>query len=170
MAKPGFACDNPSSLYFARTQFFRSREPPGKNPVIEAPEIQCIAGRGIRGDRFFGYRENHKGQITFFAFETYLSLCKALDVFDKPPSVFRRNVITEGVDLNSLIDREFVIQDICFRGTEECKPCYWMNEAFAPGAETLLRGHGSLRAVILTDGKLSVNAVAAKIRPVEYAR
>lgn len=131
----------------------------GKHPLSQMAEVECVAGRGIRGDRFFDYRENYMGQITFFAFEVYASLCDALGTFDKPPSVFRRNVITEGVGLNTLIGEEFAIQGVRFRGTEECKPCYWMDEAFAPGAEEFLRGRGGLRAVILSDGKLSAETV-----------
>lgn len=127
----------------------------GKNPLAEMAEVECVAGRGLRGDRFFDYRENYKGQITFFAFEVYALLCDALGTFDKPPSVFRRNVITEGVELNGLIGEEFEIQGVWFRGTEECRPCYWMNQVFAAGAEEFLRGRGGLRAVILSDGKLT---------------
>jgi len=41
-------------------------------------------------------------------------------------------VITAGVDLNELIGREFEIQGVRFHGTEECRPCYWMEQAFAP--------------------------------------
>jgi hypothetical protein len=37
----------------------------GTNPIIECAEIQCVAGRGIVGDRFFNGRPNHAGQITF---------------------------------------------------------------------------------------------------------
>lgn len=130
----------------------------GRSPITEVAEIECVAGRGIRGDRFFDYRENYKGQITFFAIEVYASLCEVLSVSDRPPSVFRRNVITEGTDLNALIGEEFVIRGIRFRGTEECKPCYWMDQAFAPGTEEFLRGRGGLRAVILSDGRLSAGA------------
>lgn len=139
--------------------FGRHGRPAGKNPLTETGEIECVAGRGIRGDRFFDYRENYKGQITFFAFEIYAALCDALSTFDKTPSVFRRNVITEGLELNALIGEEFAIQGVHFRGTEECKPCYWMSEVFAPGAEEFLRGRGGLRAVILSDGKLSAETV-----------
>ena len=149
--------------------FGRHGKKSGQNPVTAVPEIECVAGCGIRGDRFFGYRENYKGQITFFAFETYTFLCQSLNVPDKPPAVFRRNVITEGVDLNALIGQEFVIQNVRFRGTEECKPCYWMDEAFAPGAEALLRGRGGLRAVILTGGKLSAEPAVAQSGFVKFA-
>ena len=141
----------------------------GRNPITEMAEIECVAGRGIRSDRFFDHRENYKGQITFFEFEVYALLCEVLNVFDKPPAVFRRNVITEGLDLNTLIGREFTIQRVRFLGTEECKPCYWMDQAFAPGAEELLRGRGGLRAVILSDGKLRAQAEATGQRFLEHA-
>lgn len=127
---------------------------PGEHPIIEVPEVECVAGRGIRGDRFFDYKENYKGQITFFAEEVYRELCRILATEDRPPSVFRRNVVTAGVELNDWIGQEFEIQGIRFRGMAESTPCYWMNEAFGPGAEEALQGKGGLRALILNDGIL----------------
>jgi len=127
---------------------------PGDYPIMEVSEMRVLAGRGIEGDRFLDYKPKYKGQITFFAEEIYDQLCVQLDVWDKPTSVFRRNVITRGVDLNALIGREFEVQGVRFLGTEESKPCYWMNRAFAEGAETALEGNGGLRARILTDGIL----------------
>ena len=132
--------------------------PPGQNPMIEVPDVDCIAGRGLRGDRYLDFKENYKGQITFFAWETYEAICRELAVRDKPPSVFRRNVITAGTDLNELIGREFQIQGVYFHGIEECRPCYWMDQAFAPGAADFLKGRGGLRAEILSDGVLSTNS------------
>jgi MOSC domain-containing protein YiiM len=126
----------------------------GTHQIVECADIHCVKGRGIRGDRFFNAKPNHSGQITFFAQETHEAICYELNVYDKDASVFRRNVITSGVNLNDWIDREFEIQGIRFRGVEECKPCYWMDRAFAPGAEAFLRGRGGLRAVILSDGIL----------------
>jgi len=116
-----------------------------------------LAGRGIEGDRFLDHKEDYKGQITFFAWETHESLCKEFGVSDKSPAAFRRNVITHGVDLNSLIGVTFEIQGVRFQGTEECKPCHWMNQAFHPDAEAALQGRGGLRARILTDGTLRVS-------------
>jgi len=134
--------------------FGRHGKPPGENPIVEVAEIECVAGRGLRGDRFFDFKENYKGQITFFAWETYEALCRELGMRDKPLSTFRRNVITAGVDLNELIGQKFQIQGVHFRGTEECRPCYWMDQAFAPGANEFLKGRGGLRAVILSNGIL----------------
>jgi MOSC domain-containing protein YiiM len=127
--------------------------------MVEVPEIRCVAGRGIEGDRFFDFRRNYKGQITFFANEVYQDLCAKLFVNVKTPSVFRRNVITAGVDLNGLIDCEFELQEVRFLGIAECSPCHWMNAAFAPGAESALHGRGGLRAKILSTGRLRAEAL-----------
>ena len=143
-------------LYISRGHNFFGHHgrPAGTNPTVACAEIQCVAGRGIPGDRFFDDKPNSKGQITFFAAETYEALCSELNVHDKELLVFRRNVITSGVDLDDWIGNEFEIQGVRFRGVEECRPCHWMDLAFAPGAEKFLRGRGGLRALILTDGKL----------------
>ena len=134
--------------------FGHHEQPPGENSLIEQLELDCVAGRGIRGDRFFEYKDNYKGQITFFSSEIFAEVCAELHVEGKPPGVARRNVITNGVDLNSLIGEEFEVQGVRFAGTAECSPCYWMDLAIAPGAEKLLKGRGGLRARILTDGRL----------------
>lgn len=120
--------------------------------------MECVAGRGIRGDRFFDFKANYKGQITFFASEVFTAICQQLGVTDKSPGVTRRNVITAGVDLNSLVGRTFAIQGVEFEGVAECSPCHWMNEVIAPGAEAALHGRGGLRARILTSGTLRVDA------------
>lgn len=129
-------------------------KPAGEHPIVEVPRIRCVAGRGIEGDRFFDYKPGYKGQITFFAWEEYARLCAQFAVHDRSPAVFRRNVITADVDLASLIGREFEIQGVGFLGHSECTPCYWMDQAFAPGTEASLRGCGGLRAQILSDGDL----------------
>ncbi len=131
-------------------------KPAGDHPAIAVEEIECIAGSGIRGDRFFDYKEDYKGQITFFAEEVFSKLCQYLQLGDRSPADLRRNIITSDIDLNTLIGEEFEIQGIRFLGTRECSPCYWMDQAYAPGTEAFLKGRGGLRAKILTTGTLSL--------------
>ena len=133
-------------------------QPAGENPVVEVGEVECVAGSGLVGDRFFGFKENYKGQITFFSGEVFEEICRQLGATGKSPGVTRRNVITAGVDLNSLIGKKFILQGVEFEGVCECSPCYWMDAAIAPGAEAALQGRGGLRARILTGGKLRVDA------------
>jgi MOSC domain-containing protein YiiM len=128
--------------------------PAGQAPMIEVDSVECVASQGLKGDRFYGFKEDYKGQVTFFAHEVYERLCEQFQVMDAEPSVFRRNIITQGADLNTLIGQEFEIQGVRFLGTQESAPCHWMNQAFAEGAETAMKGNGGLRAKILSGGVL----------------
>lgn len=129
-------------------------QPAGEHPIIAVEEIECVAGRGIRGDRFFDFKENHKGQITFFAMEVFEALRRELNLPEAQPQATRRNAFVRGADLNALIGAEFEVQGVRFAGVEESKPCHWMNLALGPGAEEWLRGRAGLRCRILTDGVL----------------
>jgi hypothetical protein len=44
----------------------------GLNPLQEVAEIECIAGHGVR---FFDYKVNYKGQITFFSGDVFEDVC-----------------------------------------------------------------------------------------------
>lgn len=134
-------------------------KPAGAHPAQELAELRCLAGRGIEGDRFLDYKPDYAGQITFFEAEVFEGLCAALALTEATPAGLRRNVVTRGVNLESLQGREFSIEGVRFQGAGECKPCYWMDAALAPGAEEWLRGRGGLRARILTDGWLRAGPV-----------
>jgi MOSC domain-containing protein YiiM len=129
--------------------------------MIEVPVIECVARRGIRGDRYFDFKDDYKGQITFFSLDVFDQLCTKLGLHDCSPAGARRNVITRGVDLNEFIGKEFEIQGVRFFGTQESAPCYWMDGAFAPGAKEFLKGRGGLRAKILNDGELRSTALVS---------
>ncbi|HEY2615289.1 MAG TPA: MOSC domain-containing protein [Chthoniobacterales bacterium] len=145
----------------AHNYFGHHGRPADNHPSVEVAQIDCVAGHGIRGDRFFDYKDAYKGQITFFSEEIYRALCDALELQNVAPSALRRNVITRGIDLNDWIGVDFEVQGVQFQGTEECRPCYWMDQAIKPGAHQFLKGRGGLRARILTDGELRVTQLVA---------
>jgi MOSC domain-containing protein YiiM len=129
-------------------------QPPGEHSILEVEQAECVSGQGIRGDRFFAYKEDYKGQITFFSMDIFEKLCRELNLPEAQPGATRRNVFTSGVELSQLVGREFEIQGLRFFGVEECRPCYWMNSALGDGAEDWLKGRGGLRARILNGGIL----------------
>lgn len=134
--------------------FGRHGQPAGEHPVVSMRAVACRAGWGLEGDRFYGYRPDYNGQVTFFAWEVWEAAKREFGVPMLRPDAFRRNVIVEGAHLNELIGARFTLGGIDFEGMGEAKPCYWMNGVVAPGAEEWLRGRGGLRARILTDGEL----------------
>ena len=134
-------------------------QPAGTAPDIELAEADLVAGMGIRGDRFYGWKKDHngkdyRGQVTFFSKEMHDALCHRFGLTGREPSAYRRNIIVEGIDLNSLIGQTFWHQGIRFEGVCECSPCHWMDQALHPGTEDALKGNGGLRARVLTSGPL----------------
>jgi MOSC domain-containing protein YiiM len=134
-------------------------QPPSNHAATDVRAAKCRAGWGIEGDRFYGYRPDYKGQVTFFSWEVYVA---AKEKFGRPllkPDAFRRNVVVEGVDLNALIGRRFTLDGVEFEGTSEARPCHWMDQVVAPGAEEWLVGRGGLRTKVLSDGELHAGPV-----------
>ena len=69
-------------------------QPAGEHPIVPVEQIECIAGCGIRGDRFFNYKPDYQGQITFFAMEVIEALERELNLARARPEFTRRNVFT----------------------------------------------------------------------------
>jgi molybdopterin synthase catalytic subunit len=147
-------------IWISEGNDFRGRHELGRleHSIRGVSEVECVAGMGLRGDRYFGYKPDFKGQVTFFDADAVQAV---RDRFSRPElssSLFRRNLIVRGVDLAEWVGKRFRFQGVEFEASEECKPCYWMEEAVAPGAEEFLKAdfRGGLRARILSDGVLSV--------------
>ncbi|HWL17909.1 MAG TPA: MOSC domain-containing protein [Opitutus sp.] len=143
-------------IYLAAGHSYFGRHGQGAavHPIVEVSAVACVAGRGLRGDRFFGYKENYKGQVTLFAAEVFEAMCRELDLPNASPAALRRNLLVRGADLGALIGAEFEVQGVRLAGVEECRPCYWMDTALGRGAESWLKGRGGLRCRILSDGWL----------------
>lgn len=136
---------------------FKGRHGLGRqnNAIPRIASAECHAGKGIVGDRYYGEQPGGKTQITFVSREVVTEMCAALGLAEIDFSVLRRNILISGVDLNTLIGHRFRIGSVVFEGVEECKPCYWMDEAVAPGANAFLVGRGGLRCRILEGGTIA---------------
>ena len=132
-------------------------------PVEEVESIDCVAGSGIRGDRFFDYKPDYKGQISLFDWAVYERVRDEIVKGDLHPRAFRRNVVVEGVDLNELIDKRFILGGVELTGSCECSPCYWMDQACAPGTHEFLKGYGGLRVRIAAGGQLQLGECGLEV-------
>ena len=137
--------------------FGRHGKPAGEHITELVRQVECVAGRGIRGDRFWDYKRDYAGQVTFFDEAVHRRVLAELRPAPCSAGAYRRNVLTRGADLMSLVGQEFEVQGVRFLGIGESKPCHWMEQAVGEGAEVFLRGNGGLRAKILTDGVLHVD-------------
>jgi MOSC domain-containing protein YiiM len=122
--------------------------------IKKVDSVECVRGSGLVGDRYFKHKEDYKGQITFFDWSVYQRIRNEFNCPTLDPAWFRRNVLSSGIELNTLIGQRFIVQGIEFEGSEECRPCYWMDTAVSPGVHEALKGYGGLRARILSSGTL----------------
>jgi molybdopterin synthase catalytic subunit len=143
---------------------FRGRHEQGRmqHEITKLAEVECVAGMGLRGDRYFAYKPDFKGQVTFLDADVVQAVRDEFQLPDLSSSVFRRNLVVRGVKLQDWEKKRFSFQGVQFEASEECAPCYWMDQAAAPGVEAFLKHEfrGGLRARILTDGVLRAGAGA----------
>jgi MOSC domain-containing protein YiiM len=130
-------------------------------PMVSVDEISAFPGLGLSGDRYYG--ETGKGHkrpgtgrdITLIEIESIL----ALDVeagIKLDPRDARRNIVTQGVPLNHLVDKEFFVGDVRLRGVRLCEPCEHLASLTHPRVLPVLVHRGGLRAEILTQGIIKV--------------
>lgn len=123
-------------------------------PGVEFAE--CIAGKGVKGDRYFGHADDYKGQITLIDRATIDAVAERLGVPSVNPKLFRRNIVVRGADLNELIGRYFKLGSTWLYGSEECSPCFWMDDTIGQGTLEAMRGRGGLRCRIVETGTIKV--------------
>ena len=99
--------------------FGRFGQPPGEHAVTDVARVKCRAGWGLEGDRFYGYRPGYKGQVTFFAWETHTAAQRQFRVPRLGASACRRNVVVEGIALNTLAGPRFALGGVEFAGAAD---------------------------------------------------
>lgn len=151
------------AIYLSEGHDFRGRHGRQRleHGITEVAQVECVAGMGLRGDRYFGHKADFKGQVTFFDAAIVEAVRNRFNVPELPAAAFRRNLLVSGVNLGDWIGKRFRFQGIEFEGSEECRPCYWMDEAVGAGVEDFLKSNcgGGLRARILSDGTLRTGRV-----------
>ena len=139
-----------------------------KRGETEAREkIELEAGLGIVGDRYHTYAkrclatedpvpENHLSLIDKSVLDDFLAN-QAKDS-DLTYADFRRNLITSGIDLNALVDKEFMVGSARCRGVELCEPCAFLAATVHRGVLPGLVNRGGLRAIIIKSGNAEIGS------------
>jgi hypothetical protein len=134
-----------------------------EEPLVLVLEAQAAAGRGLIGDRyaaeagtFTPVRGGGRG------YDLTLVEAEVLEDLVLPGGrrlayeQARRNLITRGVDLNSLVGRRFRVGNVECLGQRLCEPCAHLERLTTKGVLRGLIHRGGLRADILTDGHIRV--------------
>ncbi|PYS63821.1 MAG: hypothetical protein DMF76_06190 [Acidobacteria bacterium] len=137
--------------------------PEAEAPMQSVSAVRAVPGQGLEGDRYF----DHKGtfskpqpdrELTLIEAEAIEALRSEFQV-DFGLSASRRNIVTRGVPLNHLVDKEFWIGDVKARGLRLCEPCAHLQRLSHPKVLPGLVHRGGLRAQILTEGMIRVGEI-----------
>jgi len=126
----------------------------GETVAVDA--VRTIAGQGIEGDRYCALDTEPSQQITLIE-------CEVIDQFNQETGskfsyeMFRRNLVTEGIQLNNLVGQIFDVGEVRLRGHELCEPCRYLQERLKV-ADLIKRlvNKGGLCCEILTSGTIRV--------------
>ena len=118
--------------------------------------IDVLANKGIVGDRHFDNYNDPYNQLSLIESEN-------IDYYNKKYNLnfsyidFRRNIVTKGIELNTLVGKKLIIGDVEIEGIDLCRPCKHLEETL-DGKDIIkefLR-RGGLRCEILTSGYISL--------------
>jgi len=129
-------------------------------PTVAFEHAQAIPGQGLAEDRKLKTapsqgQETYHRQVTLIEQEQVLYFNQTYDN-SMTPAETRRNIVTQGISLNDLVDREFSVGSVRLRGTMLCEPCkYLQGLTGLPVVEGYLH-RGGLCAEILTPGVINV--------------
>ena len=124
--------------------------------MLSVPQVRAFADRGLEGDRFF--RESwtaakRPDKAVSLIEEEVLEMAVAEQQIKISGDKTRRNIITRGVPLIDLLDREFVIGKVIMRGIRLFEPCAHLEKVSKlSGIFRALENRSGLKAAILSDG------------------
>ncbi|GAB4272618.1 MAG: MOSC domain-containing protein [Candidatus Rifleibacteriota bacterium] len=127
-------------------------------PQTFLKSVKAIAGFGLEGDRYAKNSNNEYGNsaaITLIEKSSSLACRERLGI-ELPPESFRRNLVVDDIDLNSLVGKDFRVGSTLCRGYELCHPCKHLSVFLNADLLEGLKMAGGLRAYIIQSGIIRV--------------
>ncbi|WP_227380532.1 MOSC domain-containing protein [Haladaptatus halobius] len=132
-------------------------------------DVEAVAGRGLRGDRYFEERGlwnfldedpnrevKEASDVTFIEAEALTAVERETSI-EIPSGAHRRNVTTRNVPLNHLVGQTFTVGDVLCEGIQLCEPCGYMQSLVGEeGLSEALVHRGGLNASVIESGQFGV--------------
>ena len=126
------------------------------NKIVNVNAVEAIKGKGLVSEKHFKKNNEKKCQITLIEIENINHYNKITGT-TIPAINFLRNIVTEGVQLNELLGKEFSIGAVKLKAHDLCRPCINLQESLRQKNTVKEFLHtGGLRCEILSSGKICV--------------
>ena len=149
----------------------------GGQPLCAIERVRAVPGKGLEGDRYFlgaGTFMPKSGKLSPSQ-EATLIESEAIDALkcetgiELDPCQSRRNILTRGIRLNDLVDKEFNVGEVRMKGIRLAEPCNHLESLTQAGVREGLVRRGGLRAQILTEGLIMVGDAITYAQPASVA-
>jgi MOSC domain-containing protein YiiM len=131
-------------------------------PQLDRAQAQLVTDVGLDGDRYAG-----TGVISLIEAEAVEAFNAATGLTVNPAET-GRNIVTRGIELNSLVGKQFRIGEVELEGTELCDPCATLGKNLATdqvSAAQIVRAFtdsAGIRARVLSAGQISPGTTISK--------
>lgn len=127
--------------------------PQSRQPMQVLQETYANIG-GLTDDRYNKGNADSKRQVTLIQQEHLQAAASFLGKETVDPSLTRRNIVVQGINLNALKGKQFKIGDAILEATGLCFPCSRMEENLGNGGYNAMRGHGGITCKVIQEGKI----------------
>jgi MOSC domain-containing protein YiiM len=129
--------------------------------MVGLDEVEAVPGKGLQGDRYFlgtgsySDRPDPSREVTLIERES-IDAIKRENGIELALGESRRNIVTSGIPLNHLVEREFYVGGVKLRGIRLCEPCNDLAQQIGKPIVTPLLHRAGLRARIIEGGTIRV--------------
>ena len=137
--------------------------------------VEAIAGAGLAGDR---YALGGGTWAQYPDLEKQVTLIDVADVAAVAAETSsgitagdtRRNLVTTGVDLPSLVGRWFAVGDVLLFGMKRCPPCTHLERLTGVKLVKAMLHRGGINAAVFAGGTVAEGSVVRRVSDEEAAR
>ena len=144
-------------------------------PMRRVPLVDAVAGRGLAGDRYalgggtWAQYPDLEKQVTLVDRDDVAAVAAETGAALTPGDT-RRNLVTTGVDLPSLVGRWFLVGEVLLFGVKNCPPCTHLERLTGVRLVKAMVHRGGINAAVFAGGPIAEGAVVRPVSEAEAAR
>ena len=144
-------------------------------PMRRVPAVEAVAGLGLTGDRYalgggtWAQYPDLEKQVTLIDSDDVAAVA-AETGSELTAGDTRRNLVTTGVDLPSLVGRWFTVGDVLLFGMKRCPPCTHLERLRGVRLIKAMVHRGGINAGVFAGGQIAEGSALRPVSDAEAAR
>jgi MOSC domain-containing protein YiiM len=144
-------------------------------PMRRVAAAEAVAGLGLAGDRYalgggtWAQYPDLEKQMTLIDRDDVAAVAAETGSHLSPGDT-RRNVVTTGIELPSLVGQWFAVGDVLLFGMKRCPPCTHLERLTGVRLVKAMVHRGGINAAVFSGGPIAEGAVVRPVTEAEAAR